>query len=194
MHRHTKAGMIMLLSGAMMLNTVTCAFAAGNTDGSPTVLLQGPGAASPAPETSVSDNFPDGSPVIHAGQTEQDENSAGGPGVSSSGTIEQGTSSPAPSGGGAAAPEIPQPPSGETPPEAGSGELTEEQGAQLEAEQQAAQQEAQQESNPLTVPDREPRLQTTALLLSQQNLYVPYVNDQEITSEVTGFSDISTFL
>ena len=43
MHRHTKAGMIMLLSGAMMLNTVTCAFAAGNTDGSPTVLLQGPG-------------------------------------------------------------------------------------------------------------------------------------------------------
>ena len=38
MHRHTKAGMIMLLSGAMMLNTVTCAFAAGNTDGSPTVL------------------------------------------------------------------------------------------------------------------------------------------------------------
>ena len=49
MHRHTKAGMIMLLSGAMMLNTVTCAFAAGNTDGSPTVLLQGPGAASSAP-------------------------------------------------------------------------------------------------------------------------------------------------
>ena len=89
MHRHTKAGMIMLLSGAMMLNTVTCAFAAGNTDGSPTVLLQGPGAASPAPETSVSDNFPDGSPVIHVGQTEQDETSAGGPGVSSSGTIER---------------------------------------------------------------------------------------------------------
>ena len=71
---------------------------------------------------SVSDNSPNGSPVIHAGQTEQDENSAGGPGVSSSGTIEQGTGSPAPSGGGAAAPEIPQPPSGETPPEAGSGD------------------------------------------------------------------------
>ncbi len=288
MHRHTKAGMIMLLSGAMMLNTVTCAFAAGNTDGSPTVLLQGPGAASPAPETSVSDNSPDGSPVIHVGQTEQDETSAGGPGVSSSGTIEQGTGSPAPSGGvsdnspdgspvihvgqteqdetsaggpgvsssgtieqgtgspapsgggaaaspdgspvihvgqteqdetsaggpgvsssgtieqgtgspapsggGAAAPEIPQPPSGETPLEAGSGELTEEQGAQLEAEQQAAQQEAQQESNPLTVPDRQPRLQTTALLLSQQNWSVPYVNDQEITSEGTGYSAISTFL
>ena len=166
MHRHTKAGMIMLLSGAMMLNTVTCAFAAGNTDGSPTVLLQGPGAASPAPETSVSDNSPDGSPVIHVGQTEQDETSAGGPGVSSSGTIEQGTGSPAPSGGGAAAPggntampEGTQTPSGETAPGAGTGELTEEQGAQLEAEQQAAQQEAQQESNPLTVPDREPRLQ-----------------------------------
>ena len=71
---------------------------------------------------------------------------------------------------------------------------TEEQGAQLEAEQQAAQQEAQQESNPLTVPDRQPRLQTTALLLSQQNWSVPYVNDQEITSEGTGFSAISTFL
>ena len=201
MHRHTKAGMIMLLSGAMMLNTVTCAFAAGNTDGSPTVLLQGPGAASPAPETSVSDNSPDGSPVIHVGQTEQDETSAGGPGVSSSGTIEQGTGSPAPSGGGAAAPggntampEGTQTPSGETAPGAGTGELTEEQGAQLEAEQQAAQQEAQQESNPLTVPDREPRLQTTALLLSQQNWSVPYVNDQEITSEGTGFSAISTFL
>ena len=155
MHRHTKAGMIMLLSGAMMLNTVTCAFAAGNTDGSPTVLLQGPGAASPAPETSVSDNFPDGSPVIHVGQTEQDETSSGGPGVSSSGTIEQGTGSPAPSGGGAAAPggntampEGTQTPSGETAPGAGTGELTEEQGAQLEAEQQAAQQEAQQGKQP----------------------------------------------
>lgn len=201
MHRRTKAGMIMLLSGAMMFNTVTCAFAAGTTNGSPTVLLQGPGAASPTPETPASDNSQEGSRVIHAGQTQNDETSAGGPGVSSSGTIEQGTGSTAPSGDGTAAPggntampEGTQTPSGETAPGAGTGELTEEQGAQLEAEQQAAQQEAQQGSNPLTVPDREPRLQTTALLLSQQNWSVPYVNDQEITSEGAGFSAVSTFL
>lgn len=106
------------------------------------------------------DNSQEGSRVIHAGQTQNDETSAGGPGVSSSGTIEQGTGSTAPSGDGTAAPggntampEGTQTPSGETAPGAGTGELTEEQGAQLEAEQQAAQQEAQQGSNPLTVPD-----------------------------------------
>lgn len=76
----------------------------------------------------------------------------------------------------------------------GTGELTESQGAELEAEQAAAEAEASQLNNPLVVPQREPRLQTTVLTLAIQNWSTPFVNDQDITTDGTGFSGISTFM
>lgn len=181
MYKHTKTGMIMLLSGVMVLNTAICAFADNGT--SPTVILQGPGAAANIVDSSVPDPDPGRSPIISAGQSHQDEYSSTGPGVSSS-----TTPPPAPSLPAEPAPSEP------TVPDQAAGELSEEQGQQLESEQAEAQQQAQKPHNALTVPDREPRLQTTTLLLSQQNWSVPYVNDQDITSEGQGFSSISTFL
>lgn len=165
MFLHRKAGLAVLLTGALLTGTVTCAFA-------DTV----------EPQESRSG-------VIDATgnrQSENDANKNSGPGVSGTSPSQENT---IPAGSQEAETTTPaEPQTGET------GDLTDEQAAQLQAEQEAAQQEAAQLNNPLIVPEREPRLQSTALSISQQNWSAPFVNDQEIITDSAGFSGISTFM
>ncbi len=76
--------------------------------------------------------------------------------------------------------------------------LSQELGAQmesdLEAEQEAAEAEAVKLNNPLTVPEREPFLQTTILLNDSLDWSAAHVNDQVITGGGQAFSSISTYL
>ncbi len=191
MHLHKKAGLVMLLTGALLTNTVTYAFADVVTSTAQTTLSpDGPGTAETAPEESRSK-------VIDATGNKQNQEGAApiGPGAgntasSQSGTITSGSQTAEPEGQ-TPSEETSAPTENQTPE---TGELTESQAAELEAEQQAAQQEAAQLNNPLIVPERQPRLQTTALLISQQNWSAPFVNDQDIIADSTGFSGISTFM
>ncbi len=187
MYRHKKAGLVMLLTGVLLTNTVTCAFAD----------VIGPGS-----DTGRSN-------VIDATGNRQDTDQNSGPGAGSSGasqggTITAGSQTPAEAGqipggetaapteGADAPPESTDAPSETQTPE--TGELTEEQAAQLLAEQEAAEQEAAKINNLLAVPERQPHLQTTALSISQQNWSVPFINDQDIVTDNAGFSGISTFI
>ncbi|MDO4266851.1 MAG: L,D-transpeptidase family protein [Eubacteriales bacterium] len=191
MYRHTKAGLAVLLSGAMLFGSASGAWA------SETVVLRGPGAEAEALASVPQESS--GSPVLDAsGSREADDLSrTTGPGAVTAPSTDAPAGAPGQSTD-TAAPDSSAPagtPQTEESAQQG-GELTEEQAAQLEAEQAEAQQEAEesQANNPLTVPKRSPRLQTTALLLSTQNWSVPYVNDQTAESGGLGFSSLSTFL
>ncbi len=203
MYLHKKAGMVLLLTGALLANSVTFAFAdvvgPGVQTGQTAVSFGGPGEASVPAETEGSR-----SNVISAGDGKQDDADEGGPGSSgpsqseASGTITAGPQQTETPAEGTPAPTeestVPEIPAGETAAPAESAELTEEQAAQLAAEQAAAEQAAAGLNNPLIVPDREPHLQTTALMLSLSNWSAPFVNDQEIVTDAGGFSGVSTFM
>lgn len=185
MYRHTKAGLAMLLAGALLANSVTLAFAetggpGGESTTTPNISLEGPGGGSQS--TAVSDENTaaseesTGSKVIVAGE----ETEAGEPETTDANTVPPATDgTPAVSTGDG---------------DGQAAELTEQQAAELESEQAAAQEEAEQLNNPLVVPEREPRLQTTILLNDAQSWSQAYVNDQQIEGAAQGFSSISTFL
>lgn len=192
MYRQTKAGLVMLLTGALLVNSVMPAFAEN----------PGPGGVSTTTASSISLEGPGGSAQ---GTAASEENTTSGEESSASKVItaggqdgtgtEETASTPVETGGI---------PTDTTPPavdgtqpgttEGQGAELTEQQAAELESEQAAAQEEAAQLNNPLVVPEREPRLQTTILLNDAQSWSQAYVNDQQIEGAAQGFSSISTFL
>ena len=183
MYLHKKAGLVLLLTGVLLTNTVTCAFA--------DVVVAG--AQTEAAESQ--------SNVIDATGNKQESDQNSGPGAETGGSSQNNTTTAgqAPGGETSAPSECTSAPGETTAPPAETqtpetGELTEEQAAQLQAEQEAAEQEAANINNPLTVPERQPRLQTTALSISLQNWSSPFVNDQDITTDNAGFSGISTFM
>lgn len=185
MYRRTKAGLAMLLAGALLANSVTLAFAetggpGGESTTTPNISLEGPGGGSQSTaasnENTAASEESTGSKVILAGE----ETEAGEPETTDASTVPPATDgTPAVSTGAD---------NGQT------AELTEQQAAELESEQAAAQEEAEQLNNPLVVPEREPRLQTTILLNDAQSWSQAYVNDQQIEGAAQGFSSISTFL
>lgn len=155
----------------------------------------GPGATASGDSSGVI-TAPGGGQAVDSGAPEgtvsPDGNAAPGEGTSpADGTAPGGGTSPA---DGTA-------PEGTTPGQESTGltdqvegELSPEQAAQLEAEQAAAQEEASHLNNPLTVPDREPRLQTTLLLNGSQAWSGAFVNDQEMYVDGQSFCSISTFI
>jgi len=218
MRKYAKAGLAALIAGVMLVGNTTFAFAAPDEpiliSDSP-VSTGGPGsdaAVAPADESRTSG-------VIVAGQSRVQQETGGPGGSSNVITAPQETEAPAettapaetqaPEGTGAPegtlTPEGTETPEGtlvpegtELPPEeaAGTGELTAEQAAQLAAEQAAAEAAAAANAtnNPLVVPDREPRLQSTILLNDAKAWSQPFVNDQEVFGEGQSFSSVSTFL
>ncbi|MEW4415212.1 L,D-transpeptidase family protein [Clostridium sp. AN503] len=205
MYRHTKAGLAMLLTGALLASTVIPAFAeeggpgvvggsSSTTETSSGISLSGPGGDAPqgAQETAESS-----SGVITAGESTEGSSETDGttegttgssqetPGVPGTSDTSAQTTSP---DGSAASSET----NGFT--DGQNAALTEQQGAELEAEKAQAEAEASHLNNPLVVPDREAHLQTTILLNDAQAWSQAYVNDQQIEGAAAGFSSISTFL
>lgn len=205
MYRHTKAGLAMLLTGALLASTVIPAFAeeggpgavggsSSTTETSSGISLSGPGGDAPqgAQETAESS-----SGVITAGESTEGSSETDGapegttgssqetPGVPGTPDTSAQTTSP---DGSAASSET----NGFT--DGQNAALTEQQGAELEAEKAQAEAEASHLNNPLVVPDREAHLQTTILLNDAQAWSQAYVNDQQIEGAAAGFSSISTFL
>ncbi len=203
MYRHTKAGLAMLLTGTLLVSTVTPAFAEGGGPGvvgssSATVestsgiSLTGPGAD--APKGALADESTSG--VITAGgSTDGSSETTGSP----DGTAGSGQEVLPPAGNGEASTETAAPEGGTAAETNGftdgqAAALTEQQGAELEAEKAEAEAEANLLNNPLVVPDREAHLQTTILLNDAQAWSQAYVNDQQIEGAAAGFTSISTFL
>lgn len=205
MYRHTKAGLAMLLTGALLASTVIPAFteeggpgvvggSSSTTETSSGISLSGPGGDAPqgAQETAESS-----SGVITAGESTEGSSETDGttegttgssqetPGVPGTPDTSAQTTSP---DGSAASSET----NGFT--DGQNAALTEQQGAELEAEKAQAEAEASHLNNPLVVPDREAHLQTTILLNDAQAWSQAYVNDQQIEGAAAGFSSISTFL
>ena len=218
MYRHTKAGLVMLLTGTLLAGTASLAYA---TEDGPRIS-SGPGAVSEttaaASQGTVSESTaaaPQGmdetksqSSVIVAGQSTEDSDDTSGPSAntaaSSSGESESasgngnapGSSTAGSTGTAPSAGITDAAPSTETADAAAEGQnvLTESQAAALAAEGLADAAEASQLNNPLTVPIRQPHLQTTVLLNGAMTWSQPYVNDQQIEGAAQGFSSISTFL
>lgn len=193
MYRHVKAGLTVLLAGVLLTNSVTFSFAATVGPSGENVSLEGPGAnpqeTAGSGETSVSGESSSASKVITAGGQDDEGETASTP--TETGAQTGGATS------GTTATESAQPAEGAQTGGVTDGqaaELTEQQAAELESEQAAAQEEANQLNNPLVVPEREPRLQTTILLNDAQSWSQAYVNDQQIEGAAQGFSSISTFL
>lgn len=207
MCKHTKLGLTLLLSCAMMANTITAAFATSSggpgveTSGSG-ITLEGPsGSTSQEPTAGTDPTEASQSAVIDAtGNKETDAAETAGEttGASGDGLAPDTPQQVGPGGGpGETAPQT----TPETTPttadgaltEGQSDALTESQAAELTAEQAAAEAEAELFNNPLVVPDREPHLQTTVLLNDAKTWSQAHVNDQQL--EVgQSFSSISTFL
>lgn len=205
MYRHTKAGLAMLLTGALLASTVIPAFAeeggpgvvggsSSTTETSSGISLSGPGGDAPqgAQETAESS-----SGVITAGESTEGSSETDGAPEGTTGSSQEtsgvpgtpDTSAQTTSPDGSAA-------SSETNgfTDGQNAALTEQQGAELEAEKAQAEAEASHLNNPLVVPDREAHLQTTILLNDAQAWSQAYVNDQQIEGAAAGFSSISTFL
>ena len=196
MFKPAKAGFATFLAGIMLLNSATVALA--SPDGSSSVVVAGqtrqavdeggPGATgAPGPADPSG-----GSGVITVPGDGQAQT------VSPEGSSAPDTTVPP---GETVSPENPAAPEGTATPEGDTGlsgqadgELSPEQAAQLEAEQAAAQEEASQLNNPLTVPDREPRLQSTILLNGSQAWSGAFVNDQEVFVDGQSFCSVSTFI
>ena len=184
MRKHTKAGFALLMAGMMMAGSVTSALAAtdataatsGVIDTTKKTEVTGPGSTAASTETTsdghtFSTEAP-GSTTTETSSASQAENvqTTASESTSASEASQDVTSSQ-------------------------DNALTEDQANQLESEQAAAEAEAEaSHTGPLSVPLRQPRLQTTVLLNNSQNWSGAFVNDQQITTDGVPFSSISTFL
>ena len=184
MRKHTKAGFALLMAGMMMAGSVTSALAAtdataatsGVIDTTKKTEVTGPGSTAASRETTS-----DG----HTFSTE----APGSTTTETSGASQaENVQTTAPESA----------PASEASQDVTSGQdnaLTEDQANQLESEQAAAEAEAEaSHTGPLSVPLRQPRLQTTVLLNNSQSWSGAFVNDQQITTDGVPFSSISTFL
>lgn len=184
MRKHTKAGFALLMAGMMMAGSVTSALAAtdataatsGVIDTTKKTEVTGPGSTAASTETTS-----DG----HTFSTE----APGSTTTETSGASQaENVQTTAPESTSAS----------EASQDVTSGQdnvLTEDQANQLESEQAAAEAEAEaSHTGPLSVPLRQPRLQTTVLLNNSQGWSGAFVNDQQITTDGVPFSSISTFL
>lgn len=184
MRKHTKAGFALLMAGMMMAGSVTSALAAtdataatsGVIDTTKKTEVTGPGSTAASTETTS-----DG----HTFSTEAPGSTTTETSGASQAENVQTTASESTS-------------ASEASQDVTSGQdnaLTEDQANQLESEQAAAEAEAEaSHTGPLSVPLRQPRLQTTVLLNNSQNWSGAFVNDQQITTDGVPFSSISTFL
>lgn len=189
MRKHTKAGFALLMAGMMMAGSVTSALAAtdataatsGVIDTTKKTEVTGPGAVGPGSTAASTETTSDG----HTFSTE----APGSTTTETSGASQaENVQTTAPESTSAS----------EASQDVTSGQdnaLTEDQANQLESEQAAAEAEAEaSHTGPLSVPLRQPRLQTTVLLNNSQSWSGAFVNDQQITTDGVPFSSISTFL
>ena len=189
MRKHTKAGFALLMAGMMMAGSVTSALAAtdataatsGVIDTTKKTEVTGPGAVGPGSTAASTETTSDG----HTFSTE----APGSTTTETSGASQaENVQTTAPESA----------PASEASQDVTSGQdnaLTEDQANQLESEQDAAEAEAEaSHTGPLSVPLRQPRLQTTVLLNDSHNWSGAFVNDQQISTDGVPFSSISTFL
>ena len=189
MRKHTKAGFALLMAGIMMAGSVTSALAAtdataatsGVIDTTKKTEVTGPGAVGPGSTAASTEPTSDG----HTFSTE----APGSTTTETSGASQaENVQTTAPESA----------PASEASQDVTSGQdnaLTEDQANQLESEQAAAEAEAEaSHTGPLSVPLRQPRLQTTVLLNDSHNWSGAFVNDQQISTDGVPFSSISTFL
>ena len=189
MRKHTKAGFALLMAGIMMAGSVTSALAAtdataatsGVIDTTKKTEVTGPGAVGPGSTAASTETTSDG----HTFSTE----APGSTTTETSGATQaENVQTTAPESA----------PASEASQDVTSGQdnaLTEDQANQLESEQAAAEAEAEaSHTGPLSVPLRQPRLQTTVLLNDSHNWSGAFVNDQQISTDGVPFSSISTFL
>ena len=189
MRKHTKAGFALLMAGMMMAGSVTSALAAtdataatsGVIDTTKKTEVTGPGADGPGSTAASTETTSDG----HTFSTE----APGSTTTETSGASQaENVQTTAPESA----------PASEASQDVTSGQdnaLTEDQANQLESEQAAAEAEAEaSHTGPLSVPLRQPRLQTTVLLNDSHNWSGAFVNDQQISTDGVPFSSISTFL
>lgn len=183
MRKHTKAGFALLMAGMMMAGSVTSALAAtdataatsGVIDTTKKTEVTGPGSTAASTETTS-----DG----HTFSTEAPGSTTETSGASQAENVQ--TTAPESTSASEASQDVT---SGQ------DNALTEDQANQLESEQAAAEAEAEaSHTGPLSVPLRQPRLQTTVLLNNSQSWSGAFVNDQQITTDGMPFSSISTFL
>ena len=183
MRKHTKAGFALLMAGMMMAGSVTSALAAtdataatsGVIDTTKKTEVTGPGSTAASTETTS-----DG----HTFSTEAPGSTTETSGASQAENVQ--TTAPESTSASEASQDVT---SGQ------DNALTEDQANQLESEQAAAEAEAEaSHTGPLSVPLRQPRLQTTVLLNNSQSWSGAFVNDQQITTDGVPFSSISTFL
>lgn len=184
MRKHTKAGFALLMAGMMMAGSVTSALAAtdataatsGVIDTTKKTEVTGPGSTAASTET-TSDGHTFSTEAPGSTTTETS-------GASQAENVQ--TTAPESTSASEASQDVT---SGQ------DNALTEEQANQLESEQAAAEAEAEaSHTGPLSVPLRQPRLQTTVLLNNSQSWSGAFVNDQQITTDGMPFSSISTFL
>ena len=189
MRKHTTAGFALLMAGIMMAGSVTSALAAtdataatsGVIDTTKKTEVTGPGAVGPGSTAASTETTSDG----HTFSTE----APGSTTTETSGASQaENVQTTAPESA----------PASEASQDVTSGQdnaLTEDQANQLESEQAAAEAEAEaSHTGPLSVPLRQPRLQTTVLLNDSHNWSGAFVNDQQISTDGVPFSSISTFL
>ena len=189
MRKHTKAGFALLMAGMMMAGSVTSALAAtdataatsGVIDTTKKTEVTGPGAVGPGSTAASTETTSDG----HTFSTE----APGSTTTETSGASQaENVQTTAPESA----------PASEASQDVTSGQdnaLTEDQANQLESEQAAAEAEAEaSHTGPISVPLRQPRLQTTVLLNDSHNWSGAFVNDQQISTDGVPFSSISTFL
>ena len=184
MRKHTKAGFALLMAGMMMAGSVTSALAAtdataatsGVIDTTKKTEVTGPGSTAASTET-TSDGHTFSTEAPGSTTTETS-------GASQAENVQ--TTAPESTSASEASQDVT---SGQ------DNALTEDQANQLESEQAAAEAEAEaSHTGPLSVPLRQPRLQTTVLLNNSQSWSGAFVNDQPITTDGVPFSSISTFL
>ena len=184
MRKHTKAGFALLMAGMMMAGSVTSALAAtdataatsGVIDTTKKTEVTGPGSTAASRET-TSDGHTFSTEAPGSTTTETS-------GASQAENVQ--TTAPESTSASEASQDVT---SGQ------DNALTEDQANQLESEQAAAEAEAEaSHTGPLSVPLRQPRLQTTVLLNNSQSWSGAFVNDQQITTDGMPFSSISTFL
>lgn len=200
MYKHTKLALALALSGVMMANSATFAFAdslgpgGAATESQPSISLVGPSGSigqssteAAGAETTASETA--GTVIAGTAPTGTSEGIAEAP-TQNVTTAETGAQTNVPAETAAQAETSTQAQaSGE-----GGATLTEEQAAALAAEQAAAQAEADL-NNPLRVPNREPLLHTAVLWNGTQNWSQGFINDQQI--ELDGqqsFSSLCTFI
>ena len=172
MRKHTKAGFALLMAGMMMAGSVTSALAAtdataatsGVIDTTKKTEVTGPGSTAASTET-TSDGHTFSTEAPGSTTTETS-------GASQAENVQ--TTAPESTSASEASQDVT---SGQ------DNALTEDQANQLESEQAAAEAEAEaSHTGPLSVPLRQPRLQTTVLLNNSQSWSGAFVNDQQITN------------